>query len=148
VSKPDPKPPKRAVLEAGHGPALKHNPFGALAGAQAAADPASKTAATSGSPAPGVPEAPKKARGRLILRREKKRRGGKTAVVVAGLRAHARLAESEIAALALELKQQLGCGGSVERVPNDTELVLQGDQPQRVAELLRERGFVVGGVTA
>lgn len=135
------------MLEAGHGPALKHNPFGALAGATAAS-PTQAPAATTPLPAPPAPELPKTARGRLILRREKKRRGGKTVVVVAGLRAHAHLAESQIAALAQELKQQLGCGGSVERVANDTELVLQGDQPQRVAELLRERGFVVGGVTA
>jgi translation initiation factor 1 (eIF-1/SUI1) len=84
----------------------------------------------------------------LILRREKKQRGGKTVVVIAGLRASAHLAESEIEKLAQHLKQQLGCGGAVERVSNDTEIVIQGDQPARVAELLREKSFRVDGITS
>jgi translation initiation factor 1 (eIF-1/SUI1) len=97
----------------------------------------------------GEPAAEKpKSRGRLVLRRETKHRGGKAVVVVAGLRANAHLAESEIATLAQHLKQQLGCGGSVERVASDTEIVVQGDQPARVAELLRARGFRVDGVTS
>jgi translation initiation factor 1 (eIF-1/SUI1) len=37
---------------------------------------------------------------------------------------------------------------TVERVRNDTEIVVQGDQPARVAELLRARGFRVDGVTS
>jgi translation initiation factor 1 (eIF-1/SUI1) len=153
VSKPDPKRSKREVKEAGHGPALKHNPFGALAPAAAAAGIASGAAEVTQAPAaeagPATAgERSSKPRGRLVLRREKKRRGGKTVVVVAGLRADAHLAESEIEALAQHLKQQLGCGGSVERVAGDSELVLQGDQPARVAELLRERGFRVDGVTS
>jgi translation initiation factor 1 (eIF-1/SUI1) len=97
----------------------------------------------------GEPAAEKpKSRGRLVLRRETKHRGGKAVVVVAGLRANAHLAESEIATLAQHLKQQLGCGGSVERVASDTEIVVQGDQPARVAALLRARGFRVDGVTS
>ncbi len=44
--------------------------------------------------------------------------------------------------------RQLGCGGTIERVPSDTEIVLQDDQPARVAELLRARGFRVDGLTA
>ena len=89
-----------------------------------------------------------KSRGRLILRREKKHRGGKTVVIVAGLRSSAHLAESEIEKLAQHLKQQLGCGGAVERVTNDTEIVIQGDQPARIAELLRAQRFRVDGVTS
>ena len=132
---------KVEVHEAGTGPALKHNPFGALSGATAPlAPPVAKLEEAK-------PEPAAKSRGRLVLRREKKGRGGKTVVVVAGLRASAHLAESEIDKLAQYLKQQLGCGGSVERVPNDTEIVIQGDHPARVAELLRDQSFRVDGVT-
>ena len=156
MSKPGPKQSKRKVKEAGDGPALTHTPFGALAKAAAAAAPSGAIEVTQ-APAAGanlsaagepVGKASSKPRARLVLRREKKRRGGKIVVVVAGLRADAHLPESEIAALAQHLKQQLGCGGSVERVAADSELVLQGDQPARVAELLRERGFRVDGVTS
>ena len=137
---------KLAVPEAGQGPALKHNPFAALSGETAVpAGPAAPSAQHEAGSAP--PAARAKSRGRLVLRREKKQRGGKTVVVVAGLRADAHLAESEIAKLAQDLKQQLGCGGAVERAPSDTVIVVQGDQPARVAELLRARGFKVGGVT-
>ena len=141
MAKNDTNKDKIAVPEAGQGTALKHNPFGALAGAQAApesAAPSSREPSTES----------QKSRGRLVLRRETKRRGGKAVVVVAGLRANAHLPESEIAAIAQQLKQQLGCGGTVERVAGDTEIVVQGDQPARVAELLRARGFRVDGVTS
>ena len=130
---------KIAVPAVGEGPALKHNPFGALGAVSAPAGP----------PPVAPPEAPAaKSRGRLVLRREKKQRGGKTVVVIAGLRTNAHLAESEIDKLAQHLKQQLGCGGAVERVANDTEIVIQGDQPARIAELLRAKSFRVDGVTS
>jgi translation initiation factor 1 len=137
---------KLEVREAGQGLALKHNPFGALSGVSA---PAGESVATTVAPAETNVVAPApKSRGRLVLRREKKGRGGKTVVIVAGLRANAHLAESEIDKLAQYLKQQLGCGGAVERVPNDTEIVIQGDQPARIAELLREKKIRVDGVTS
>jgi translation initiation factor 1 len=145
MGKRDSKNARRDVPEAGQAPALKHNPFGALQGTPAPA-PGPQPEAPAPAREPGADKP--KSRGRLVLRRETKHRGGKAVVVVTGLRAHAHLAESEIAALAQHLKQQLGCGGAVERVPNDTEIVVQGDQPARVAELLRARGFTVGGVTA
>ena len=149
MAKHDPRKPKLEVPEAGDGRALKHNPFGALGGSAAPPDTAnSPTSAPHDAAASPTPAQTKKSRGRLVLRRETKRRGGKAVVVVSGLRAHARLAESEIAALAQDLKQQLGCGGTIERVTSDTEIVLQGDQPARIAELLRARGFRVDGVTA
>jgi translation initiation factor 1 (eIF-1/SUI1) len=142
---------KVAVAEAGRGEALTHNPFGALRDAAAQPAPASSAgapedAAPAASREPGAEK--QKSRGRLVLRRETKRRGGNAVVVVAGLRAQAHLPESEIAAVAQQLKQQLGCGGTVERVAGDTEIVVQGDQPARVAELLRARGFRVEGVTS
>jgi len=137
---------KVAVREAGQGPALKHNPFGALGGVEA---PRSNQPTEVSAAGPRAPEAPApNVRGRLVLRREKKHRGGKTVVIVAGLRASAHLPESEIEKLAKYLKEQLGCGGAVERVPNDTEIVIQGDQAARVAELLRAKSFKVDGVTS
>ena len=137
---------KIEVREVGQGPALKHSPFGALSGVSApAAEPAADAAPP---PEKKVVAKEPKSRGRLVLRREKKGRGGKTVVIVAGLRANAHLAESEIDKLAQYLKQQLGCGGAVERVPSDTEIVIQGDQPARIAELLRDKSFRVDGVTS
>ena len=135
---------KLPVGEAGSGSALKHSPFGALAGRDA---PSAGSATHAAAPAP-TPAAPTKTAARLVLRREKKGRGGKTVVIVAGLRAQAHLPESEIEKITQHLKQQLGCGGAVERVAGDTEIVLQGDQPARVAELLTARGFRVAGVTS
>jgi len=148
MAKQDRKTGKIEVPEAGKGPALKHNPFGGLGGIDAPGSTAVGSKIDAPVPVLESPQAEKKSRGRLILRREKKQRGGKTVVIVAGLRASAHLPESEIAKLLQDLKQQLGCGGTVERVPNDTELVIQGDQPARVAELLRARNFRVDGVTA
>jgi translation initiation factor 1 (eIF-1/SUI1) len=147
MAKNDTKKNKVAVPEAGQGATLKHSPFGLLREAAAQAEPQPTPESTA--PSTREPSAEsQKSRGRLVLRRETKRRGGKAVVVVAGLRAHAHLPESEIAAIAQQLKQQLGCGGTVERVSGDTEIVVQGDQPARVAELLRARGFRVDGVTS
>ena len=138
---------KIPVTEAGSDAALRHNPFAQLSGVGSGSAGGS-TAQTAVPAAPVETTAPPaKSRGRLVLRREKKQRGGKTVVVVTGLRANAHLPESEIEKIAKQLRQQLGCGGSVERVPNDTVIVVQGDQPARVAELLRELGFKVDGVT-
>jgi translation initiation factor 1 (eIF-1/SUI1) len=149
MAKNDIKKGKLAVPEAGQAAALKHNPFGGLRGRGEPAEP-SASASDDGAASSGrepVEDRPRP-RGRLVLRRETKRRGGKVVVVIAGLRADAHLAESEITSIAQYLKQQLGCGGTVERVAGDTEIVVQGDQPARVAELLRARGFRVDGVTS
>ena len=89
-------------------------------------------------PASPAPPAPAKARrGRLLLRREKKDRGGKTVVVVSGCPA------AEADDLARLLRKSLGCGGSV----SEGEIVVQGDRPADVAAFLRDLGFAVGGVT-
>jgi translation initiation factor 1 len=118
--------------------ALKHNPFAALALDRAALPVAEPPAA-----APPAPTAAK-SRGRLVLRRETKHRGGKAVIIVRGL---AGLADAEVESLAKQLKQKLGCGGTVERDEGEPELVLQGDQPAKVAEWLRAQGFRVDGVT-
>ena len=87
---------------------------------------------------------PKKSRGRLILRREKKDRGGKVVVVVSGFAELPDFSAVMIADLARELKGKLGCGGSFDR----QEIVLQGDRCADVCALLEELGFRVDGVRA
>ena len=85
---------------------------------------------------------PKKARGRLILRREKKDRGGKVVVVIYGFTELPGFSAVMIADLARELKGKLGCGGTFDR----QEIVLQGDRCADVCALLEQLGFRVDGV--
>ncbi len=88
------------------------------------------------------PTVPKNSRGRLVLRREKKDRGGKVVVVVSGFAELPGANSVMIANLAKELKGKLGCGGSFDR----QEIVLQGDRAAAVNALLSEMGFRVDGV--
>jgi translation initiation factor 1 (eIF-1/SUI1) len=143
MSKRDARKDKLEIKPAGEGDALKHNPFGSLSAATAPPQITAKPQQVAPAEAPPKP----KSRGRLVQRRETKHRGGKAVVVIAGFRASAHLAESEIEKLAQALKKELGCGGAVQAAKNDTEIVIQGDQPARIAELLRARGFRVDGVT-
>ena len=85
---------------------------------------------------------PKNSRGRLVLRREKKDRGGKVVVVVSGFAEMPGSNSVMIANLAKELKGKLGCGGSFDR----QEIVLQGDRCAAVNTLLEELGFRVDGL--
>jgi translation initiation factor 1 len=94
----------------------------------------------SGKPEPAAePTVPKTAKarkpGRVVLRREKKGRGGKTVTTLTG---HG-LDPSATSALAKRLRKALGCGASVE----DDAVVLQGDQRDRAAELLEGEGWRV-----
>lgn len=70
--------------------------------------------------------------GKLVLRREKKGRGGKTVTVIAGLGWRPR----ELDNLARALRKAFGCGSSVE---GDT-IILQGDMTERAQRWLSERG--------
>jgi translation initiation factor 1 len=85
---------------------------------------------------------PKNSRGRLILRRETKDRGGKVVVVVYGFAELPGANAVMIADLARELKGKLGCGGSFDR----REIVLQGDRCADVCGVLETMGFRVDGV--
>jgi translation initiation factor 1 (eIF-1/SUI1) len=122
--------------------ALTHSPFAALGGRTApnagsdAAPDAKQPAAQSGERA--------EPRGRLVLRRETKHRGGKAVIVIAGFDAIRGFDDRAIAELAKECKQALACGGTVD----GHEIVLQGDRAGDVAELLRTKGFRVAGVTS
>jgi translation initiation factor 1 len=82
-----------------------------------------------------APSAPKVAR--AVVRMERKGRGGKEVTVVEKLG----LADRELEAWCRDLKQALGCGGSVD----GDSIVLQGDLRTRVPEVLNARG--VGKVT-
>lgn len=130
---------------------LTHSPFAALKsalGERAEALPAHERPTQQTEPArEEAPSAPPKSRGRLVLRRETKRRAGKAVIVVQGFGSLQGFAKEAIDALAKELKQELGCGGTVERDGKEPEIVLQGDRAAKVAELLRARGFRVDGVT-
>ena len=123
---------------------LQANPFALLGEVDAL-----KNLAPVPEPAPSFsPKAalatPKKSRGRLILRRETKDRGGKVVVVVYGFADVPGASAVMIADMARELKGKLGCGGSFDR----QEIVLQGDRCADVCKLLEELGFRVDGVRA
>lgn len=71
-------------------------------------------------------------RGRLVVRKEKKGRGGKGVTVIEGLQAD----PNALRALLTKMRKSLGCGGTVE----GGNLVLSGAQVNRVATWLREAG--------
>jgi translation initiation factor 1 (eIF-1/SUI1) len=138
MSKNKPKPAAPAA-------ALKHNPFASLS-VERDALPAGEAPAPAVEDKPGP--RPGSSRGRLVLRRETKHRGGKAVIIVRGFAALRGFSEADVEALAKELKQKLGCGGTVEQEAGETEIVLQGDRAAKVAELLRAQGFRVDGVTS
>jgi translation initiation factor 1 len=82
------------------------------------------------------------ARGRVVLRRERQHRGGKT-VVVAGPFPEG-TSRSDLAELCKDARKALGCGGTV----HQREMEIQGDQPERLADFLRRKGFLVAGCGA
>jgi len=78
--------------------------------------------------------------GRVVLRREKAHRGGKTVIVVDDFATHLPL--SVIETVAKKLRQRCGCGGTVK----GRAIEMQGDQPGKVREALEAEGFQVAGV--
>jgi translation initiation factor 1 len=129
---------------------LQHNPFAVLGELDALKNLAPEPEKPPRAPEPGKtakapkPPIPKNSRGRLILRRETKERGGKVVVIVSGFAELPGANSVMIANLAKELKGKLGCGGSFDR----QEIVLQGDRCAAVNALLEELGFRVDGVKA
>ena len=111
------------------GESLGQNPFGALSGAGL---PASSTPAaapqSSGKPAPA------KNRGRVDIKRTTAGRGGKTVTIVTGFTGIG-LPEKE--QLAKKMRNACGCGGTVK----DGEIEIQGDQREKIAQILSEAGF-------
>lgn len=76
---------------------------------------------------------------RVVLRREKSQRGGKTVVVISQFPTH--LSPPELENLLKLAKKSLGCGGTLA----DREIEIQGDQPDRVKRFLEDHGFSVVG---
>jgi translation initiation factor 1 len=136
---------RKIDISAKSAPALQ-NPFAALGQVEALQNlPAAPERAPVPAPSPLPPAPPRKNRGRLILRRETKERGGKTVVVISGFADGVPGASAVlIADLAKELKGKLGCGGTFDR----QEITLQGDRAAQVAALLEQLGFAVRGVTS
>lgn len=71
----------------------------------------------------------------VILQRESKGRGGKVVSLVKGLV----LSEEDRAALAKQLKQTCGSGGTL----RDDVIEIQGDHREKIAAVLRELGYQV-----
>jgi translation initiation factor 1 len=113
-----------------------HNPFGALNADGLPAGPATTP------PAPGATAVPKPSKfGRVVLRREKAHRGGKTVIVVHEFAPN--IGHAYIETLAGKLKAACACGGT----KRDRTIEIQGDQPARIRALLEQEGFQVAGVT-
>jgi len=95
------------------------------------------------SPGPtAAPDAPQRIwkMGRVILRRETARRGGKTVIVVHDFATH--LPASVIETIGRKLRQSCGCGGTVKGRAIEVQL----DQPARIRAVLEAEGFDVAGV--
>jgi translation initiation factor 1 len=126
------------------GPSLTQNPFAKLALTGVA--PLSASAESAAAPVAKAPAVEKtRSRGRLLLRRETKHRGGKTVVVISGFAALRDASAATIGDVEKRLKQRLGCGGSIDL--EKQEVLIQGDRPEDIAALLKELGFDVAGVT-
>jgi len=104
-----------------------HNPFAAL---QELGRDLPKQEKPAGETIPRAPTEPPPLTGKIVLRREKKGRGGKTVTRISGLPAQ-RLDE-----LCKKMKKALGCGARVE----GDDLVLLGQLTERGAEWLRAAG--------
>lgn len=110
---------------------LKQNPFAALAAKKDELPEGPKpdvSAPTSVSAT--APAAPTWGSAKIVLSRERKGRGGKTATRVRGL------PEARLDELATHLKKALGCGATVE----DADVILLGDVVERAAKWLRDEG--------
>lgn len=68
---------------------------------------------------------------------EKKGRGGKTATIIAGFK----VSENQIRSVLKQLQQKIGTGGSA----RGNEILIQGDQRRKVADLLRAMGHKIKG---
>lgn len=122
--------------------ALQTDPFAALDSLDVSALPPGREPAVEKKTEPERPAV--KSRGRLILRRETKDRGGKTVVVVSGFAAVPGFSAAAREDLGRRLRKALGCGGTVEA----GEIIVQGDQPAAVCAFLEKEGFRVAGVRA
>lgn len=94
------------------------------------AEPVQKAASEGSRPKPG----------RVVLRREKAGRGGKTVIVIDDFAPH--FTARDLDELARRLRGACGCGGSVQ----ERTIEMQGDQPAKIRAFLESEGFRVAGV--
>ncbi|MBL8863099.1 MAG: translation initiation factor [Planctomycetes bacterium] len=119
-------------------PSLRHSPFAALR-RDGPAPASSVTSALPAGPATraaspdGVRPGASAGRAALVVRREKKGRGGKAVTIAAG----PALTASDLEALARAAAKALGAGARAE----DGALVVQGEQTERLAAWLAGQGF-------
>jgi translation initiation factor 1 len=113
------------------GPALSHNPFGALSSEGL---PEAPQNTRTDFPSPAQQAKPKKSRGRVDIIRQKAGRGGKTVTVVTGF-VGIGLPEKE--QLAKKMQKACGVGGTVK----DGQIEIQGDKREEIARILEEAGF-------
>lgn len=100
-------------------------------GAAGTAAPGGAAGAPGAKPAPAAKPGPKPP-ARAVVRMERKGRGGKEVTVVDKLE----LKPADLERWCRELKQALGCGGSVD----GDLIVLQGDLRPRIAAVLEAKG--------
>ncbi len=135
------KRPKRGEATSAGGQKLTQSPFAALAGlhAMSAPQPAETTGAetsegttraeSTASP-PGDPSAAPRLNRKIVVRREKKGRGGKTVTRISGLPVEDRQT------LAKRMKKNLGCGASLD----GDDVILLGSLVDRAAAWLEALG--------
>lgn len=123
---------KKKIPVSGDQQPLTANPFAALEMAGLPAGPNEPLAAAH--------RPPKQKAGRIVLRREKARRGGKTVIVAGDFAPH--FTVEDIEDFARKAKQVCGCGGTV----SGREIELQGDDPVRVRSFFEAEGFRVAGI--
>ena len=94
----------------------------------------------------GLPDGPAdsspaaaKTKFRVVLRRERAQRGGKTVIVVSQVPTHFSIAEIE--ELARALRRNLACGGAV----RGREIEIQGEQAQRIRRYFEALAYDVAG---
>ncbi|MBL8918390.1 MAG: translation initiation factor [Myxococcaceae bacterium] len=114
-------------MPTGPPPELKHSPFAALKGVEAA--PRQAPTAAQPTPTPAQKKGPPKA----VVRMERAGRNGKEVTVIEQLE----LSSTEREKWLKALKSALGCGGSIE---DGGVLIVQGDHRERVAAWLEQRG--------
>ncbi|HWA24581.1 MAG TPA: translation initiation factor [Lacunisphaera sp.] len=110
------------------GQSLGSNPFGGL---NAAGLPAANPRP---SESPRQKTENQKSRGRVDIKRTTAGRGGKTVTIVTGFIGIG-LPEKE--SLAKKMRNACGCGGTVK----DGDIEIQGDQREKIAQILAEAGF-------
>lgn len=119
---------QKVPMDGGQG--LGQNPFASLSGAGLPVAPKVVIEQAKGR----QETAPAKNRGRVDIRRETGGRGGKTVTVISGFIGIG-LPEKE--QLAKKMRAACGCGGTVK----DGDIEIQGDQREKIAEILAGAGF-------